>query len=265
MSDETKQVDEFLGDLKHESNIDPFDNAQDDVFNTTEKKEETSTGNEAPVNEMPKEEKPLPFHQDPRVQKFIDREIERRMSEYEPVVQDNIPTTDSFKEFIDSMKVLVGNDTPEKVDTINKLEKALYGMDEKAAQRALAEIEQERYEELQAEKEAEDQLIYGFEAIQDATGIDLYATNNRKLKGQFIDFIEKISPKDNDGEIIDFPDIPAAFSAFQATQVRASSTLKAKELASRSVDRSGDASITPQVEDKSWDSVDRIFNRLLGK
>jgi len=72
------EVDEFLGGLKGEQDNDPFKSEAKDPFENLGSKEEVK-GSEEEVDE-----KPLPFHKDPKITKFIEKEISKRMEEYKP-------------------------------------------------------------------------------------------------------------------------------------------------------------------------------------
>ena len=98
---------------------------------------------------------------------------------------------------------------------------------------------------------------------EDETGVDLYAPQNKKLRIQFIDFIEKVAPKE-DGEISELPDIGETFKAFVATKRSSGQTQKSKDLASHSMERSdGTATEAPTPGRLTWDNVgDKIRDRL---
>lgn len=253
MTDETKTNEEFLGDLKDNAESDPFAPNNDDPFaSIEEKKEEVKP--EAGETEV-KEEERLPFHKDPKVQKFIDKQVREMLENRSEPVREQETQVDYFDGVINSFQAIIGNDTPEKVRALDDLRSSLSSLDERAAQKAIDRLESVRQEEVAVEKEYENKLTDGFEAIEDETGIDLYAPQNKKLRVKFIEFVEKVAPKEN-GEISELPDIGETFKAFQSMYKPQTQTPRAKELASKSMERSG-GEVTQQKDQGriTWDNV----------
>lgn len=258
MADETKN-EEFLGDLKDNAESDPFKPNEDDPFAQIEQKENPAETGETVVKEEEKVEKPLPFHKDPKIQRFIEKEIEKRVPEQKrEESQENY-----FDGVVNAFTEIVGNDTPQKVNALNALKESLNDLDQRATDKAIAQLESVRQQEVAEEKEYEDKLSDGFETIEEETGIDLYADENKKLRVRFIDFVEKVSPKEN-GEISDLPDIGETFKAFRSIYKTNTQTTKAKELASNSMERSSGEITQPKETGRvSWDNVvDKIREKL---
>ena len=247
------EVDEFLGDL-NKSEADPF---KSETVDTLAKPEETtSEGDE-------KEEK-LPFHKDPKVQRFIEKEIEKRMSSQPKVVEKEIINEDSDP-MADVLVRIIGNDTPEKLSAIKDFQKALDSRDARVRDEALREIDYRVEEEKQAEVDAQNELVEGFENIEETFGVDI--TSNKpsavSTRKEFVDFIQRVAPKDSEGQVTEFPDLEETFKLFQDIKKGSAPTSnRAKELASRSVGRSADSSSVPQNTDKSWNAVERWISKL---
>jgi len=234
--DKDKQVSElesFMGDLNQTSGEeikpqDPF-----------EKKEEVET----PVKEEEeKEEKPLPFNKDPKIQKFIEKEISKRLESFRPEPQATQTEEDSFKDVIDSFTTVIGNDTPEKVSALNALKKSLSSLDKRASQKAIEQLEAIKDEEVQADREAEDELETAFDNIEETFDVDITSNNAiaRKTRQEFVSFVEKIAPKDRNGDIVDYPDMVQAFEAFSEMKKSTATPSRAKDLASRGMRNSAE-------------------------
>lgn len=255
MTDETKKaVDEFLSDLRTEEEIqDPFQKTQDEVVLEEQPKGE---------DENDKEEKPLPFHKDPKIQRYIDKEIAKRIPEQpsSEVKDDN--TTD-----IDEVLTrIIGNDTPEKVSAIKDFKRVILEREDRGAQKAIDQWQAQREAESQEEQQAEETLLQGFEAIEEGYNVDITSASPqaKKLRGQFIDFVKQVAPKDEDGEIKDYPDLEETFKVFQQTRQGRQSNSRAKDLADRSLERGG-SSESPKTDERiTFDNVDRIFDKLAG-
>ena len=248
----TNEVDEFLGDIK-EVKEDPFKSETEDPLAQPEKVEK-------------EEEEKLPFHKDPKVQRFIEKEIERRMPQPQ-VIEREVEVKSEEDPLLDVLTRVIGNDTPEKISAIKDFQRALDSRDERTRQAALQELDARENEEREAEVEATNELVQGFEDIEDTFGVDI--TSNRpqaqKTRSEFVDFIKRVAPKDSEGQVTEFPDLEETFALFQDLKKESNPTSnRAKELASRSVSRSGDASVVPQTTDKSWNAVERWFSKLSG-
>jgi len=168
---------------------------------------------------------------------------------------------DSFKETIDAFTSIIGNDTPEKVSALNALRKSLNSLDERASEKAMAKLDEIRSREYQEDKEAEDELNNAFEAIEDNYDVDITSNTAQatKTRQEFVSFVEKIAPKDRDGNIIDYPDMNSAWETF--SEVRKVQPNRSKEIASRSMARSNDAPSSVQ-ERVNWDKVDEFMDTL---
>lgn len=259
MTDETKALDEFLGDLKDNADSDPLKPSEDNPFSPIEDEEKEPEKGETVVEE-PKDEKPLPFHKDPKVQRYIEREIAKRIPEPET---EEIAQNDYFEGVVKAFEAAVGNDTPEKITLLSEMKNAFSNLDERAAQKAINRLESARQEEVEIEKEYENKLSDGFEVIEEETGVDLYAPENKKLRVRFIDFVERVAPK-QDGEISELPDIGETFKAFQSISKPQTQTPRAKELASKSMERSGEVTQQKPSERITWDNIGEKIAETLG-
>lgn len=253
------EVDKFLNEVAN----DPFKQDTVDPFDAVAEKTETEP------KEEPKEEaaaeKPLPFHKDPKVQRYIEKEIAKKLGDIKPEA-----TKQEVKDEIEEVLVrLIGNDTPEKVAAVRDFKRVLSGIEEKGAERAISRLREQEEEaaRIEAEQEAAavEAIDEGFENIESSYNIDLSSNTAqaKKLRSEFIDFVKKVSPKDEDGEPTALPDLVETFGLFQQMNKAGKPVnSKAKEIASRSLARSTDASNAPQTEGKSWRDVDRIFSKL---
>lgn len=256
----TNEVDEFLGDVKTEEK-DVFKSEVEDPLAQPPKEEEK--GEEKP--EEKDEEEKLPFHKDPKVQRYIDKEIERRMPKTE--VQTFIEDTkkDDDDPLLDVLTRVIGNDTPEKISAIKDFKRALDSRDKRVRDEALREIDNRVSEEKEAELQATNELIEGFENIEDTFNVDL--TSNKptavSMRKEFVDFIQRIAPKDEDGQVTEFPDLEETFKLFQDIKKGVpTAPNRAKDLAARSVGRSGDSTVVKENTDKSWNGVQKWLDKL---
>ena len=195
MENEQSAVSKFLG----ETNENMFEQPKDNMFG-----EET-------IEPKQEDEKPLPFHKDPKVLKFIEKEVAKRTERQEPK-EPLKAEEDEFKDVIESFTAIIGNDTPEKVRALNDLQKALNGSSQKAAYLAEQKILEIKNREEEADRQAEEELENAFDEIEETYDVDL--SKNHKLRSEFVSFVEKIAPKNRDGEIVDYPDMNSAWETF---------------------------------------------------
>lgn len=255
MEKDKSAIEEFLGEEFSNKGKDPFDQTQDDPFATQENTQETET-------EETKEEKPLPFHKDPKVQKFIDKEISKRMAEIkpEPVLQKEKETDDDY------YVRLIGNDTPEKVAMIKEAIARDERMLSMAEDRAFNRLSQKEQETVSAEKENVEFLLNAVESIEEEYGIDISSNNQsaQKTRQEFLSFVEKIAPKDGNGDLIDYPDMNSAWETYQEIKKSTAQPSRAKELASRSMSRSASTETAPKrpINRVPFESTDSFLESL---
>lgn len=226
---------------------------------TFEEKIEPEEQTEEPV------EKTVPFNKDPKIQKYLDKrekEIEDRLlaSIGEKKLLDT-STQDEFQEVISSFAGLIGNDTPEKISVLTALKKALVTMDERSVRRAEEKIEEIRNRDSKAEKDALQELETAFETIEDTFDVDLTSQKATKIRQEFVSFVEKIAPKNRDGEIIDYPDMNSAWETFSEIKKSTQTPSRAKELAARSMSRSTETTVQ-QPKKVDWNAVDEYMDSL---
>ncbi len=252
-NDNKSAMDEFLGDLKNDGQSDPFaQNPEDPFAPLEEKKQEGEVMEEGEAEQ--KVEKPLPFDKDPKIQRYIAKEIAKRIPEQEVREYQEPDTTD----IDDVLGRIIGNDTPEKLSAIKDFKRVLLEREDRGAEKAVREWQQEQYAQVQAEQEAEETLLEGFEDIEGQYNIDITSSTPqaRKLRGEFINFIRKVAPKDEYGEIADYPDLTQTFDAFSATRQSSNSASKAKQLASRSSERGSGEGTTKPTQRMSFENND---------
>lgn len=255
MADETNAVSAFLKD----------DNAEKSQFEP----EKTIFSEEAPKEEEVKEEeaeaeKPIPFHKDPKIQRYISKEVAKALESAPKPSLEREFRSETEDEGTDILTRIIGNDTPEKLSAVKDFRKYLGSLEEKAAQKALSEFQAQAEQQVEEDRKAQRELDDSFEEIEDTYSVDL--TSNapaaRKARSEFVDYIRKIAPKNQDGEVIAYPDLNAAFEEFQERSKRAPSNTKAKELAARGMSRSTDTSQAPATGPKNWNAVEKFINKL---
>lgn len=257
MSNGKSAVDEFLNQAGAEES--KFENKDKNPFADMKIEQEE----EPEVKEEAKEEKPLPFHQDPKIRRHIEKEVARLTKNMTPREEQKFREEVSESEdLVGAFTAIIGNDTPEKQHALKMLKKTVTDLEEKA-QAPLRQIEAQQ----RAEQEAVEELENGFENIEETFGVDLTSQDPeaRKMKSKFVDFIEKIAPKDKNGDILEYPDFQETFKLFQEISKKtAPSNARNRQLASRSMAPSSESSATPAPQGNSWKDVEKFFSSLKG-
>lgn len=111
-----------------------------------------------------------------------------------------------------------------------------------AKEEALREYEGRQAEAAKEQTKMEEFIESEFEALEDEHGIDLTsdAPAARKARRELLEIVEKLSPKDENGEPTAYADFGASFEMYQKTKVAAKEApTRQKEIAARSMQQSG--------------------------
>lgn len=147
-------------------------------------------------------------------------------------------------EYQKQIEKIYGTDTPEATAATELLKSALKGVETTATERALALLREEQQKAQEAVKAEERTLDSFVEQIEDEYNITL---NDAHQKG-FFQLMEKMSPKDSEGNIVAYADPSAVWETY-AEKLQKKDT-RAKDLSSRSMTASG-ASKDSTIQDDS--------------
>lgn len=236
----TTEIDKFFGELPSE------DKRPQDIF-----KEETPK--EEPIDEAKPEEgdgKEESTHKNRayrRLEEKYQRERESNIAlaarlqaeteakaKYEPQGPSDAPA-----EWI----ALYG-DTPEAQKAWKMQETLLARVEENAKEKALAEFENRNVKAQEAQKGFEEFIDLELESLEDNFNVDLTsnAPSARKARREFLEMVQNLSPKDENGVITGYADFGATFEQYQ--KIRSQETpdetsARRKEIASRSMKKAG--------------------------
>ena len=231
MADKT-EVNQFLKDLGA-----PEESIMDKPLVVTDEEPEKETP-ERRVAEL--DEDGYPKNRQGRRKRAHDEELRNEISQLNERVK-QLSEVEKFKaeagdDPITKVEAIFGTNTPDKLAATNLLKEALLGM----SKRTLDEIEARNTQQSQAEreeaKEADSEVDEFLETAEDE-GLDV---SDENVRNGLITLMEKMSRKYNDGNIKEFADPEAVVETFKELQKRQGSS-RAKELASRSMARSGES------------------------
>jgi hypothetical protein len=139
-------------------------------------------------------------------------------------------------EYLKLLEPIYGNADAGRVEATELLKKAFMGMKESAKKELLEELQSVKESESTEVREAEDEIESGLEDAEDETGLDL-SEGGADRQG-YLTLVERLSKKDREGNIIEYPDFVTAAQLYERTKERPTSS-RARDLASRSMTRSG--------------------------
>lgn len=157
------------------------------------------------------------------------------LTEAQKFSRENTPEVD------ETIARIYGTNTPEAAEATALLQKALLNVKAAAKEEALEAWRAEQSKEREAIANEEKSLDAMVEDIEDETGKTLDA----QTKKGFFALLEKLSPKDHDGNVTAYADHHAVWDEYQSRKTPPST--RAKDLASRAMARPG-ASPSTTVE-----------------
>lgn len=151
--------------------------------------------------------------------------------------------------YLKSIEKIYGTDSPEAIAATTLLKQALTDVEESATKKALDKFRQEQREieeEVSKEEKTLDAIV---ENIEDTYNVDLSSSKATEVRKGFFRLMEKLSPKDSDGNILNYADPDAVWEEYQERLVKKNNNT-AKELASRSMAQSSSGA-TSKLQDDS--------------
>lgn len=208
------------------------------------------------------EEENVPFHKNSR---WIKREKELkdlRMKVAEMELKKETQTQTTTNEIPDWWVTLAG-DSQESKQAYDQLMKT-------STQKAIDALKEESQSKSKEEEKLVSTITSNLESIEDKFGVDLLSDKSEKERTDFLNYVEKLASKDDNGKIV-FPNFEATFELWQAkkeleqkskedSKPKPNTALR-KQVASLSV-KSND--VTPQPKKKvinfnSWSWRDDVI------
>lgn len=146
--------------------------------------------------------------------------------------------TDDASDYLKKVERIYGTDSPEAVAATELLKSALTDLENRAVEKAYARLEESQKQEREIISQADKALDEMIEDIEDEYNTML----DDSTKKGFFQLLEKLSPKNREGEITAYADHRAVWEELQARKAKAENPAKA--LAARSMVRSA---ASPQI------------------
>ncbi len=138
-------------------------------------------------------------------------------------------------DYLKAVERIYGTDTPEAALATDLLKKAISGARDDAEERAYRRVSEERAKETEQFSAAESELDSMIDDIEDEYGVNLTESQERS----FFQMLEKMSPKDKEGNVVEYADPHAVWEVFSERMQRRPVNNRAKDLSSRSMVDSG--------------------------
>jgi hypothetical protein len=151
------------------------------------------------------------------------------------------------KDYLKVVEQIYGNDTPEKILATELLKKAIVGARDDAKAQAIEELRAERRREAEEARQAERELDNVLHEIEDTYDVTLSEAQERS----FFQLLQKMSPKDESGNVTRLADPHAVFEIFQERLKSKGTDNRAKNLAARSMVQSGASKDSTLVDDSA--------------
>ena len=155
--------------------------------------------------------------------------------------------TDESAEYLKSVERIYGTQTPETAEATELLKTAFKNVEDRATERAVELLREERRREEAGVRQAKARLDSMVEEIEDTYNVSFTPS----VQTGFFKYLEKMSPKDSDGNIIEYADHHSVWESYQS-RLDTRKENKAKDLSARSMVNSGASSESTATEDPTW-------------
>ena len=228
----------FLKGIEEDANgNDPF---ADIEGNEPEKDDEPDLDNPDEGAEADDDDEPKQKPRNRRERRLLERlEAERQNNiqmadRLEAITAAQSNRTEEPSEYLKAVERIYGSDSPEAREATEILKAAIIGAKEDAKREALEAYETQRTAEQRELQDAEatlDEMLYD---IEDEFDVDFASPQGTKAQVEFFKLMEKMSPKDREGNILYYADHISVWEEYQERSKKAPDPT-AKKLSSRSM------------------------------
>lgn len=265
------EIQKFFEDLPGE------DKREADVFNEKPEEKPAPVEGEETVPEKEEDEDSKEVRKNRRERRLEDK-LRRKdemlialnervieLSEQQKLAQEFKPTDDVPAEWI----ALYG-DTPEAKRAWQLNQSLIHRAKEEGKQEAIQEFESKQQRQIEEQKKFENHIDSELESIEDDFDVDLTSNTPaaRKARREFLEMVQELSPKDEEGNIISYADFGKTFEVYQRTRQKEKTpevVNKQKELASRGINRAPSAGANDAPEGPiNFKTARQAIGRMLG-
>lgn len=209
-------------------------NIEDDMFNTSEQEG---------LKELEPKEEPEEEQEETPANRAERRYQEKYQAEREANIQLNArlqaiaevrnQEPEAQFEYAKNLEKIYGADSPEAQLATSYLKESIVGAAQWAKEEALREFREEQQRQRDMEAQEESNLNNMLDVIETQYGVDLSSSKAQQTRQKFFSTLERVSPKDESGNIIAYADPIATWEMMQSTIPKKENP--AKELSARSM------------------------------
>lgn len=218
------ETDLFLADLPDDQGSDLFDFQQQEPQPFVEQEPE-------PEDPQPKNRRERRLTQKLEAERQSAIDLAERLSRLEEART----VSEEDADYLKGLELIYGTDSPEAIQATELLKKAITGVREDAENRAYQRLQDSQSKEVQAVAQAEEELDSVLDDIEDRYGVEL----NEDQEVAYFQLMQKMSPKDRNGNVIALADPDAVWEIFSERMNTPRTDSRAKELSARSMVQSG--------------------------
>lgn len=154
----------------------------------------------------------------------------------------------------------------DNTDAIRLHQQLLAKSTKDAEDRAFQRYQESAAEEKRQRQKFESEVLEGLESIEDVYDVELTSDSPRakKTRSEFLGLIEKLSPKNTDGDIIAYVDFDSAWNIYSATRSKdaqkTETTTRAKEIAAQTMTKATTGVNAPKAVTPGFDGWKKDFN-----
>lgn len=228
------EIDKFFGDLPEQ------DKKVADVFNDKATPEEGTKKDEPKETEEETEVRKNRRHRRLEEQLQRERESNIALNERLKTLAEVDRTIRETSGEIDPRLIRVFGTSEEGKEIAKHFTEILVETKESARAEALQEIENQEKGFKEEQNKYENIIDANLQNLEDEYNVDLTSDTPRanKMRKEFLEMVETLSPKDENGVITDYADFGSTFEVYQGRQNRVDNT-RQREIASKSMQRSG--------------------------
>ncbi len=247
MEPQNKTVEEFFKDLPTE------DKKPADIF-SPEIKEEEKKAEEKKVEQAPEEGEVRKNRRHRRLEQQLEEarlELEKERAYNQGRSEAQKFSQETNKDDTDPRFLRIYGDKPETREAW-QIQKELFSeYAEKIKQQTLQEIEEEQRKSQSEQREYESFIDSELESIEDEYNIDVTSDSPqaRKVRREFLELVQTVSPKDEDGMVESYADFGEVFKLYQTKSATKEDNSRRNEIASNSMKQGGAPNVDKATED----------------
>lgn len=234
------EVDKFFDTLPSE------DKKEADVFDDKAKSIESDTSKESDTDE----DEPRKNRRQRRLEEKLQQERESNIILAERLrAKTELEETVKANPQVDERLLRIFGTSPEAQELSKHFADLLAETRETAKQEALKEISSLEQQESVEVAKNEDYIDQQLEAIEDNYHVDITSNSPQAVKNRkgFLELLERVSPKDEDGTITDYADFQSTYELYAETHREKIDNSRNKEIADRSMQRSGSSEMKSNI------------------